>query len=207
MQIWRFQRDRENIGIQERWFKSTLSQSVTLPGSLPAQGIGDEVTVNTPWIGSIFDLSYFTVPEYEKYRRPGNIKVPFWLQPDTYYAGVAWYQSDIEIPEHWQGRRVVLTLERPHWETRVWLDDREIGSNASLSIPHEYDLGMNLSPGKHQLTIRVDNSLVIDIGVNSHSITDHTQGNWNGIVGCIELAATEPVWIDDLQVFPHVENR
>ena len=62
-------------------------------------------------------------------------------------------------------------------------------------------------PGRHRLTIRVDNRLVVDVGVNSHSVTDHTQGNWNGIVGRIELAATPPVWVDDLQVFPHVATR
>ena len=63
------------------------------------------------------------------------------------------------------------------------MDGREVGSNNSLSTPHEYDLGTTLPPGKHQLTIRVDNSLVVDVGVNSHCISDHTQGNWNGMLG------------------------
>ena len=60
-----------------------------------------------------------------------------------------------------------------------------------------------MSPGKHRLTIRVDNRLVVDVGINSHSVTDHTQGNWNGIVGRIELSATPPVWVEDVQVIPH----
>ncbi len=64
-----------------------------------------------------------------------------------------------------------------------------------------------MTPGKHRLTVRVDNRLVVDVGVNSHSVTDHTQGNWNGIVGDIELRAGSPVWIDDLQVFPRVAKR
>ena len=199
---WRFQLDRANTGIQEQWFARALAEKIKLPGSLPAQGIGDEVSIETKWTGDIVDKSWFTAPEYAKYRQPGNVKVPFWLQPDKYYAGVAWYQRDIEIPRDWRDRRVVLTLERPHWETRVWLDGQPLGSNNSLSTPHEYDLGTGITPGKHQLTIRVDNSLVIDIGVNSHCISDHTQGNWNGIVGDISLRATRPFWIDDLQVYP-----
>jgi hypothetical protein len=93
---------------------------------------------------------------------------------------------------------VVLSLERPHWETGVWLDGKALGSNDSLSTPHEYVLG-TIAPGRHQLTIRVDNGLVVDVGVNSHSISDHTQGNWNGIVGNIELRATPEVWIEDVQ--------
>lgn len=90
-------------------------------------------------------------------------------------------------------------LERPHWETRVWVDGRLVGTNVSLSTPHDYDLGL-LEPGWHTLTLRVDNRLVVDVGENSHSVSDHTQGNWNGIVGRIELRPTPPVWIEELHV-------
>lgn len=199
---WRFQLDRANAGVTEKWFERTLTGRIKLPGSLPAQGIGDDISVDTQWTGDIVDKSWFTEPRYARYRRPGNVKVPFWLQPDKYYTGAAWYQRDFEIPTGWQAKRVVLTLERPHWETRVWIDSREIGSNNSLSTPHEYDLGTELTPGIHRLTIRVDNSLVVDVGVNSHCITDHTQGNWNGIVGRIELRERSALWIDDQRVFP-----
>ncbi|HYK89467.1 MAG TPA: glycoside hydrolase, partial [Acidobacteriota bacterium] len=199
---WRFQLDREDVGIMQGWYQDRLRQNIRLPGALQAQGFGDDVDVATKWTGQIVDRSYFTDPRYEKYRQPGNIKVPFWLQPDKYYAGPAWYQRDIEIPTDWRGRSVVLSLERPHWQTLVWLDGKIIGSNDSLSTAHEYDLGTGVSPGKHGLTIRVDNRLIVDVGINSHSVSDHTQGNWNGIVGRIELMARNPVWIDDLQIYP-----
>ncbi|MEI7936999.1 MAG: sugar-binding domain-containing protein [Verrucomicrobiota bacterium] len=204
---WRFQLDRGNANLQEQWFERSLPDKIRLPGLLPAQDIGDNVAVETKWTGDIVDKSWFTAPEYAEYRKPGNLKVPFWLQPEKHYVGVAWYQRDIEIPPDWRGKRVVLTLERPHWETRVWVDGRQAGSNNSLSTPHEYDLGTALAPGKHRLTIRVDNGLVVDVGVNSHCVTDHTQGNWNGIVGDISLRATGPVWIEDVQVYPNLATR
>jgi hypothetical protein len=204
---WRFQIDRQDVGKDEAWFKSTLSDRIKLPGAMAESGRGDEVTVNTTWTGGIVDKSWFTAPEFAKYREPGNVKVPFWLQPEKHYVGAAWYQRDVEIPKAWQSRRVVLALERPHWETQVWLDDRFVGSNNSLSTPHEYDLGTAVAPGKHTLTIRVDNRLVIDVGHDSHSVSDHTQGNWNGMVGKIELHTTPAVWIDDLQVFPSIKDR
>jgi len=204
---WRFQLDSEDAGIDQRWYSRALSGKVLLPGVLAAQGIGDDVSVDTRWIGGIVDRSWFTEKRYAPYREPGNVKIPFWLQPDRYYAGPAWFQCEIRVPEKWRGMRILLTLERPHWETRVWLDNKKIGSNNSLSAPHEYDLGTSVSPGEHRLTIRVDNRLVVDVGINSHSISDHTQGNWNGIVGRIELSSGNPVWIDDLQVYPHVATK
>ena len=206
---WRFQLDRDNSGVAKQWFAQPLPETTTLklPGSLQENRLGDPITVETKWTGGIFDRSWFTAPEYAPYREPGNLKVPFWLQPETHYVGAAWFQRDIEIPAGWAGRHLELRLERPHWKTTVWLDDREIGSNDSLSVPHLYDFGASIAPGRHRLTIRVDNTAVPDIGENSHSVSDHTQGNWNGLVGRLELRATASVWIDELQIYPQVKDR
>lgn len=203
---WRFALDPEDVGEQQAWYTRVLPDRVRLPGNLPAQGIGDPISTNTPWTGSIFDRSWFHAPEYARYREPGRVKVPFWLQPDRYYAGPAWYQYDLHIPQRWSGRHVRLVLERPHWETRVWINERAVGTNRSLSTPHVYDLGP-LPPGRHRLTLRVDNRRIVDIGENSHAISDHTQGNWNGIVGRIDLQALPPVWVEGLQVYPQVPSR
>lgn len=203
---WRLRLDRGDLGIAQRWFEQTLAEKVQLPGTLSGQGIGDAVTVETKWIGGIVDKSWFTAPAYAPYRQAGNVKVPFWLQPETHYAGSAWYQRDITVPEDWRAQRTVLVLERPHWETRVWIDGGFVGEANALATPHEYDLGV-LSPGRHQLTIRVDNRLVVDVGENSHSVSDHTQGNWNGMVGRIELVRRAPAWIGELQVYPRVATR
>lgn len=223
---WRFQLDPTDAGVREHWCERALPDRIRLPGTLTAQGIGNPVTVDTKWIGGIVDKSWFTAPEYAKYRAPENVKIPFWLQPELYYAGAAWFQREIEIPDDWEGKRVVLFLERAHWETRVWVDDWLIGTNNSLATPHEYELGVvgqasslspsdrqnarsaaRLTPGKRTLTIRVDNRMVVDVGENSHSVSDHTQGNWNGIVGKIELRTTPVVWIEGIQVYPDPDNE
>lgn len=99
-------------------------------------GKGDEVTVNTPWTGDIIDKSYFTGSKYEKYRQPGNIKIPFWLKPVKYYKGAAWYQKDVDIPEGWDSKRIFLFLERCHWESTVFVNEKIAGSCNSLSTPH-----------------------------------------------------------------------
>jgi hypothetical protein len=204
---WAFQLDPEDQGVDGKWFERALSQRIRLPGSLQAQGFGHDVALNTKWTGDIVDKSYFTSPRYAKYREPGNIKYPCWLQPEKHYAGAAWFQREIDIPAGWKGRRAVLTLERPHWGTRVWVDGTEVGTGDSLSTPHVFDLGAALAPGKHRLTIRVDNRMIVNVGPNSHSVSDHTQSNWNGIVGRLTLSARPLVWIDDVQVYPDAARK
>ena len=203
---WQFDLDRTDCGLAEKWYAHPLAHQIHLPGSLPEQGIGDDVTLDTQWMGSINDRSFFDAPQYEKDREPGHIRIPFWLQPEKYYAGVAWFRRNINVPAAWSSRRAVLFLERPHWQTEVWIDGQLIGTNDSLATPHQYELGQ-LEPGKHTVSIRVDNRRIIDIGENSHCITDHTQGNWNGVVGRIELQSTPLTWIDDLQVYPHLATK
>lgn len=204
---WDFQLDPQDCGIAYGWFNRALEQRIRLPGSLQAQGFGDDITLNTRWIGDIVDRAYFAEDRYAPYRQAGNIKVPFWLQPDKHYRGAAWYQRAIDIPDAWRGRRITLVLERPHWETRVWLDNRQAGANNSLSTPHVYDFGCDVAPGRHYITVRVSNEMIVDVGQNAHSVSEHTQTNWNGIVGSIALAAGSPVFIDDVQVYPDAQRK
>ncbi|MBI2513901.1 MAG: glycoside hydrolase [Opitutae bacterium] len=206
---WRLALDCADAGVAARWFAHTLAggRGVRLPGSLAEQRLGDPVGADTPWTGTIFDRSYFSASEYAPFRSPTPVKLPFWLTPDNVFVGAAWYQREIEIPAEWVGRRVVLTLERPHWQTRAWLGERELGARDSLSTPHGFELGVFEAAGLHRLTLRVDNRLVVDVGENAHSVSDHTQGNWNGVVGAIELRATECAWIEEIAVYPNVAAR
>jgi hypothetical protein len=203
---WSVRLDGQDQGEAEKWFTRDFSDKITLPGVLTAQGYGDLPSMETPWVGNINPV-WFQDPYYKQYQTADNFKMPFWLQPDRYYAGAAWYQRQIEIPREWRGKRIVLFLERPHWQTTVWIDGQLIGSKDSLGTAHVHELGVDLSPGTHRLTVRVDNRMIVDVGPNSHSVSDHTQGNWNGIAGRIELRATDPVWIDDVRVYPNVEDN
>jgi hypothetical protein len=198
---WRFKLDSQDVGVEQKWDAEILPDTINLPGTLQAQGYGNDISVETEWTGGIHDKSWYEDDKYAPYRREGNIKIPFWLQPPKHYVGAAWYQREVRIPVDWAEKHIVLFLERCHWETRVWVDDREIGKRNSLVAPHEYDLTGMLAPGTHTITIRVNNRMIMDIGINAHSVSDNTQGNWNGIIGKIELRATGRVWIEDAHVY------
>lgn len=205
---WQFQKDSLDVGVTEHWFDGILPQTVHLPGTMWENRKGDVITLDTRFTGDIFDSSFYKNPRFEKYRQPGNVKIPFWLTPDLYYAGPAWYQKTVKIPSDWKGKRMVLTLERAHWETRLWVDGQEVGMRNSLSTPHVYNVTPWLTKGKHVLTLRVDNRITnINIGANSHSISEHTQGNWNGVVGVMEIRAGNFVYQDDVQVYPDVAKK
>lgn len=197
----------DKIDLSGSWTFSTdsldWSRTIELPGSMASNGLGDDIAVSTDWTGGIVDSSYFFKPLYAKYREPGNIKVPFWLQPVKYYKGKAWYKKEVVIPDDWAGKDVSLFLERCHWESRLYVDGKPIGMQNALGAPHRYDLTGKLSAGKHVLMLCVDNRVKnIDPGENSHSISDHTQGNWNGVVGDMFLEVKPEVNVASVKIMP-----
>ena len=182
---WQFAIDRSSEGVMPLRYAETI----TLPGSMLTNGKGDPVSVNTQWVGSLYDSSYFFNPRMEPYRRPGNTKFPFFLTPSRHYVGNAWYQRTVVVPKTWKKRRVTLFLERPHIETTVYVNGKEVGHQMSLSVPHQYDITDAVRFGKkNTITIKVYNGIEnVCVGQDSHSVTDQTQGDWNGIAGRIEL--------------------
>jgi len=203
---WRFALDRHDAGISEHWFEQILPDHIKLPGVLESQGYGDPISIRTPWVLSLYDHFWFLRADYAAYTNADNVKVPFLSQPPRHYLGAAWYQRDVKIPDTWSGKRMLLFLERPHWKSTVWLDDKQIGSDISLCTPHEFDLGI-LPPGLHRLSIRVDNRMILPYRPDAHSVSDSLDDAWNGIVGKIELHATPLVWVENLQAYPDLKSK
>ncbi|QJE01939.1 glycoside hydrolase [Massilia forsythiae] len=203
---WQFALDRDDQGVAQGWIDQALPQRIRLPGILNAQGYGDEITASTPWVLSLYDRNWNLRDDYRAYTAPGRVKVPFLSQPPRHYLGAAWYTREVDVPRGWQGKRVQLWLERPRWGSSAWIDGREVGSVRSLVAEHAYELG-TLAPGKHRIAVRVDSRLLMAYRPDAHSVSDSLGMSWNGIVGKVELRATSPVYIDDVQLYPRVADR
>jgi hypothetical protein len=175
---WKFQLDPANAGLKMNWQDSSFHEVVMLPGSLEGNRKGTYV------------------------EQPSNQ----YLNQTYKYVGAAWYQKEIVIPASWKNKRVELFLERTK-VTRVWIDDQLIGYNTLLSAPQVYCLTGKLTPGKHKLTVMVDNNpKLVPVG-GSHALSEHTQTNWNGIIGRMYLEAAGNVKVDWVKVTPDVKNR
>jgi hypothetical protein len=209
---WQFEMDPGDVGMRQEWFNRRLANGIRLPGILqsqkanPQQDYGNPISIETPWVLSLYDRFWYLRDEYKAYTEPAKTKVPFLSQPQTHYLGAAWYQRDVFVSPSTTGRRMVLTLERPHWLTTVWLDSKLIGSQRSLVAPHIYDLGV-WTAGRHRITIRVDNRMIMPYRPDAHSVSDSLGASWNGIVGKIQLEDTGRVWIDDAQAFPNLKEH
>jgi beta-galactosidase/beta-glucuronidase len=174
---WKFQLDNKDIGTKEKWFNRALNDSVRLPGTTDENRKG--------------------ILQDEK---PTDRLARAW-----FWKGAAWYQREVTIPQSWAGKRITLFFERSK-NSRVWVNDLFCGREDSLSAPHVFDVTKAMTTGTHTITVLVDNAKLPPVGP-AHAVDERTQTNWNGIVGRMELRATAPVWIEDVQVFPDVSNN
>ena len=127
------------------------------------------------------------------------------------YKGEAWYNKSFEVPA--DSLSWTLILERTKL-TRVYVDGKYVGTSNNISTPQRFTFDY-LAPGRHDLTIMVDNSKGVpeQIYGNSHAYTEDTQTNWNGIIGNIclisgnEMAKVRPAKVNPAFNDFHIEGR
>lgn len=137
-----------------------------------------------------------------------NTTTSRFLRKYSFY-GKAWYQREVLIPAEWNSKTIFFNMERTR-VSHVWVDGVAAGSDSLLCVPQRYNLSGYLKPGKHLLTVCVDNGpdcgLPKEIG-SSHMWTDETQTIWNGILGEISLEAKSDLIIRQLKTRPNISNN
>lgn len=171
---WKFALDINDEGILKKWFIGNLTDEMVLPGTTDIAGWG--TPDQSPWIN--------------------------YLQRKHKYIGAVWYQKTIDIPDSWSGYQTELFLERVKWESRVWVDGKELSKpDDGLVVSHKHNLGI-LAPGKHLMSIRIDNRMIHPIGDKGHNYTEQMESIWNGIVGKIELKRRSIINLNRIRLFP-----
>lgn len=178
---WRLRLDPERDADAGEWTEDATDGTIHLPGTTDEYGYGETTD----------DRSREHLARTHRYEGP------------------AWYRRTVSVPDSWDGKRVLAVFERTR-PTTLWVDGQRVGSRECLSTSHVYDVTGAITSGECELVLRVDNDheSMDRPGVDrSHAKTEHTQTNWNGVVGELRLEATDPVWIEDVRTFPDPEGH
>ncbi|MFK5972939.1 MAG: glycoside hydrolase family 2 TIM barrel-domain containing protein [Flavobacteriaceae bacterium] len=175
---WHVVLSTENPAVENASGANKMEGMIQLPSSLAQQGFGTKTT------GSEYGV----------------------LTPEYKYLGVATFERDIVIPRNWKNKHFTIFLERVLWQSKVFIDGKELSTQDALGTPHHHNIG-KLAPGKHRLAIKVDNGMIHNIGDKGHGYGDYTQGIWNGIVGKMELRAKDPTNIVSVRTFSIIEKN
>jgi beta-glucuronidase len=76
------------------------------------------------------------------------------------HVGEAWYETEVRVPAHWQGQRVVLRFESATHRAAVFVDGHPLTEHEGGYTPFEADVTEVVSPGGvTRITVAVDNRL------------------------------------------------
>lgn len=157
---------------------------IQLPGILQAQGYGNPITRQTPWVSSLHDSYWYEQEEY-KYAQEEQVNVPFLSQPPRHFMGEACYERKITVPEAC-GQDWHLHVELARWKSKVYIDGEEKGEDCTLCGPHDIVVG-RLAQGEHVIRVVLDNSMIYPYRPDAHGVSDALGATWNGMAGEIAL--------------------
>lgn len=183
---WRYETDLDNIGINEKFYERRLkNENFTLPGDACLNKVGKPFAPSD-------DYNYETVRA---------------LRPAYEYIGALWLQREFTLPKEFEDKYITLFLERVNIASDLWIDgvkiDRQI---IEISTPHIYNLTNRVKGGTHTITLRTDNSNLLNIDGMASGYSVDTQSIWNGIIGRIELRCDEIFHMSNVQIFPREKS-
>ena len=125
------------------------------------------------------------------------------------YVGVSWFETTVDVPADWQGRRVSIDFEAVRFRAEVFVNHKLVGYDLVNSTPFSFDVTDALEYGRRNvISVRITdpngnfNWKDSQVYTWGEYRTNPTHG-FGGITGSVRLTATPKTYISDI----FVQNR
>ena len=154
---------------------------------------------------------------YERDSLDGKITVPFC--PESRLSGVVhtdfmnavWYRRNIEIPQEWCGKRVILHIDACDYDTTVYVNAKRIGTHKGGYTSFAFDITDALEESGNYVTIYAKDDTRSDWQVSGKQSTrlesygcyyTRTTGIWQ----TVWLEAVSKAHVTSYKTFPNVSD-
>ncbi|MCL2118086.1 MAG: hypothetical protein FWH27_06620 [Planctomycetaceae bacterium] len=161
---------------------------------------------------------YAIVPADQEYSESqGKILVPFAAESSLSGVGkpvtkdnVLYYKRQFDAPENWQDNRVLLHFGAVDWETKVFVNGKEVGSHKGGYSPFSFDItdALNAS-GPQELLVRVWDPTDASFIARGKQV-NRPNGIWytavTGIWRTVWLETVPKTYIESIKLTPNVND-
>jgi len=145
----------------------------------------------------------------------GKILVPFAIESALSGVGrrftpeeALWYRRSFEVKKR-SGRRYLLNFEAVDYQSTVWVNGTEVGSNTGGNLPFSHDITDALESGKNEVILRVTDAT--DTAYQLHGKQRSTpKGIWytpvSGIWQTVWLEEVPERYITGLKITPKIDG-
>jgi ABC-type glycerol-3-phosphate transport system permease component len=142
--------------LETRWAAEVTPENTLIEYPRPQLVREDWLNLNGTWNYALTS---------QRNNQPTNfdseILVPFPIESKL--SGVAlraddkclWYQRTFEIPDDWQGERVMLHFGAVDWEATVWVNGQELGTHQGGYDEFSFDITDALKEGQQEIVVSV----------------------------------------------------
>lgn len=153
---------------------------------------------------------------FERKQLERTIVVPFAYQTslsginDQSIREIVWYSRTFEISSTWADKDVLLHFGAVDYQSTVWINGQEVGTNIGGHVPFSFDATPYLIDGENTLTVRVVDTQNPKQPRGKQSVTGKpetidyycTTGIWQ----TVWLEAVPAMRIDDIRITPNVDQ-
>ena len=200
---WEFRFDPDRTGLEQQWFVPggpSWGEQITVPfcwESLAAWGEADAAGNDNYYSRRV-------------YRNP--LEVDRFNYRDAARYEVGWYRRTISIPrnQHWEGKRIILTVGAADFFTDGWCNGKHLGRNEGGYIPFEFDLTESLQTSAEgelsaTLVLRVE-----DLSDNREQPVGKQWGWYSSVSGIWQTVFLEPRaagFIESFRITSEIERN
>jgi len=148
----------------------------------------------------------------------GQILVPFPVESAlsgvmkrVYETNQLWYRRTFTIPRGWKGKNVLLNFGAVDWETKVWVNGREVGTHRGGYDGFSFDITGALKPsGEQEIIVSVFDPT--DAGTQPRGKQVRKPGGiwYTPTSGIWQTAWLEPVdktHVNSLEIIPDLDEK
>jgi beta-galactosidase/beta-glucuronidase len=146
----------------------------------------------------------------------GKILVPFPVESKL--SGVKknlqpidtlWYRRTFQLPENWDGERILIHFGAVDFTCRLWINDLVIGDHRGGFLPFSFDITHALEPGENEILVGVCDPTDSGLQERGKQVLQ-PKGIWySAVSGIWQTVWLEPVpetYIEDLRITPNVDD-
>lgn len=168
-----------------------------------------------------FEIDNAMVGTYKEYfnRDSLNQKITVPFCPESHLSGIGntdymnavWYRRNIDIPEEWEGKRILLHIDACDYETTVYVNGKKLGTHKGGYTPFEFDITDVLREENNYVTVYALDDVRSERQVaGKQSLALRSVGcrytRTTGIWQTVWLEAVEEAYIKSYRTYPNISE-